>query len=161
VRKRILIASLIALCGAVLIVEVLSSKKDHPRPMLSVSFQSYSNSPTGSCFANLNITNRDSCNVRFDSSGWLQFTGTNTEIDAPSVIDYSVLNHGASRVLVVEVPPHLGRWRIVWAVTRLAPRERIRIRLPDWRIFRDFRHRVDTVGFASEWVPHEIAEQQH
>ena len=160
-RKRILISLLVAVCGALLIVKVPSSKKNYPRPMLSVSFQNYSNSPTGKCFAFLNITNGDSCNVRFDSSGWLQFARTNTEVDAPSVIDYSVLNHGASRVLVVEVPPLQGRWRIVWAVTRLAPRERIRTRLPDWRIFRDYRERVDTVGFASEWMPHEAAEQQH
>ena len=159
-RKRILISLLIALCATVLIGKLPSSKKDHPRPMLSVSLQRYSNSPTGSCFALLSITNRDTCNVRFDSSGWLQFTGTNTEVYAPSLIDYSILNQGSSRVLAVEVPPHQGNWRIVWAVTRLAPRERIRTKLPNWRIFRDFREHVDTVGFASEWIPHEKAEQQ-
>jgi hypothetical protein len=152
-HRRILISLLIVLCAAGAIVMTPTKKKDYPRPLLSVSLQNYSNSPTGNCFAFLNITNRDSCDVRFDSSGWLQFTDRSTEADAPSAIDYSVLKQGASRVLAIEVPPHQGRWRVVWAVTRLAPRERIRTRLPDWRIFRDFRERVDTVGFASEWRP--------
>jgi len=152
-RQRILISLLIAICAAAAIVKMPTRKKNYPRPLLSVSFQNYSNSPTGKRFAFLSITNRDSCDVRFDSSGWLQFTGTSTEADAPSAIDYSVLKHGASRVLVIEVPPHQGNWRVVWAVTRLAARERIRTRLPDWSIFGDFRVRVDTVGFASEWKP--------
>src|SRR5258708_37611496 len=116
-RPRILISVLIALCAVAVIVKTPARKKDYPRPLLSVSFQNCSNSPSGKCFAFLSITNRDSCDVRFDSSGWLQFTGTSTEADAPSAIDYSVLKHGASRVLVIEVPPHQGRWRVVWAVT--------------------------------------------
>src|SRR5438067_2417129 len=80
-RQRILTSVLIALCAAAAIVKTPVRKKDYAKPLLSVSFQNYSNSPTGKCFAFLSITNRDSCDVRFDSSGWLQFTGTSTEAD--------------------------------------------------------------------------------
>lgn len=152
-RQRILIWLVIALCVVTAVIMSPASKKGFPRPLLSVSFQNHSNSPTGKCFAILGVTNRDSCSLRFEGSGWLQFPGTNTEVDAASAIDYSVLKRGASCVLVIEIPPHQSKWRVVWAITRLTPRELIRSTLPNWSILRSFHEYVGTVGFASEWMP--------
>lgn len=121
-RQRILILVVLAIPVAGL-VTILTTRKATPAPgdaALSISFQGYSNNPSGQRYALFAVTNHDTCDLILWNGGAVEFEDPNT----PSNIEvyYSLvgsnLHRGVPYTMFTETPPSHGRWRLHWMVMR-------------------------------------------
>jgi hypothetical protein len=119
-RRMFLIIALGAALGLVL-VAMQGGGEEGPR--LSVTFLTYSNSPSGDHYAIFAVTNCDCCDLELNGAT-VEFSGTDYGSPySPSVhVSYSLagtrLRRGRAYTMVTGVPPHHCPWRLSWMVGR-------------------------------------------
>ena len=125
-----------------------------PKPIaFSVSFQGYSNSPSGQRWAILTVTNRDFGNLCFANPMAVEFAahpgdGQETHWKTPDFIP----PRSCGRI-AVEIPPAPGAWRMRCIISRYTWRDNVRDALPGW--WPDFllpRRTQIMDGLVTDWV---------
>jgi len=125
-----------------------------PKPIaFSVSFQGYSNSPSGQRWAILTVTNRDFGNLCFANPMAVEFAahpgdGQETHWKTPDFIP----PRSCGRI-AVEIPPTAGAWRMRCIISRYTWRDNVRDALPGW--WPDFllpRRTQIMDGLVTDWV---------
>lgn len=158
VRRRNLIFVLVAISvlGLVIVLTTRKATSESGDTALSISFQGYSNSPSGQSYALFAVTNHHTCDLILWNGGAVEFEDTN----APSNIEvyYSLvgsnLHRGQHYTMVTETPPNHGRWRLHWMVMRRSLTQRlveISARVPFVPNFNEGT--PDFFYDSSDWVP--------
>jgi hypothetical protein len=109
------------------------AKKASKQPAFSVGFLGYSNGVSGTKWALLEITNRDSCCLHFAGPPmlvWSNSLGETSEVTRVS-IGADTLHSRSSCTMAVEVSMASGAWRFWCRVNRLPPLEAVRYQLPE------------------------------
>jgi hypothetical protein len=132
-RVRILIMAVALLLGIVL--AAMSRHEDQEdRMRLSVSFQAYSNSPSGQKYAVFAVTNLDSCDLQLWNGGTVEFSGSDQKgryspgVQVPYSLAGSKLRRGQAYTMITGVPAHSYPWRLSWMVMRFS----LANRMADW-----------------------------
>lgn len=123
-RLRVLVG-LLAILLAITCVIVQNSRMPTAVPRPSLSFQCYSNSPSGKTFAIVSVTNNDSCSIEFGREAAAYSSGDSSETSIWWSISNQTLRAGGSVVAALEVPPHYGRWYVAFFWTRHTLRDRL------------------------------------
>ncbi len=97
----------------------------------SVSFQGYSNSPSGEKWAVLMITNRDVCTLVFQLPARVSFLGHPDLESRRAFFSHNPLPGKADCRVSIPLSSS-GAWKFVCRVTRYTRREEFAGRLPDW-----------------------------
>jgi hypothetical protein len=162
-RRKILVftaASVIsALCVYLVLENLYSPEREDSvrRPLASVCFHSYSNSPTGEKWALLTVSNRDTCELIFVGPYTLEFTPFRTNDDVPG--DQArwqvpaLVAHGSACMLALKLPPDQRRWKAGCFLVRYPLQDKVKERLPDrisWVIPGTHGWQMDR--FTTDWI---------
>ncbi len=125
--------ALAGVAAAVILIWDLYHAEPSPkaRPAFSVSFQGYSNSPSGEKWAILMITNRDVCTIIFQLPSRVSFSGHPDLESRRAIFADNPLPRKADCRVAIPLSSS-GAWRFVCRVTRYTRREELAGRLPDW-----------------------------
>ncbi len=133
---------------------------------LSISFQGYSNSPSGKIYALFAVTNHDTCDVRLWNGGDVEFSEYMDWFlrDPPGPrppdveVFYSLVGsnlcRGQAYRMVTEVPVHKERWRLTWMVMRSSLKNRmlsLTDRVP--LLYRFVNGTPDFYYLQTDWIP--------
>ena len=160
----------ILLAGAVVLLVVGNRKAPPDSERLSISFQGYSNSPSGKTYALFAVTNHDSCDLQLWNGGGVEFAenvavgsrfggAPSTNGGQPDVeVFYSLVGsnlcRGKSYTMFTEVPAHNGRWRLTWMVMRRSLANRmvdLTSRIPLVPTYRNGT--PDFFYLTTDWIP--------
>jgi len=121
-RKRASIIILVVLVAACLLGK---QSAPHVSERLSVSFQGYSNSPSGKAYALFAVTNHDTCDLQLWNGGDVELSenaGLTNGRPPDFAVFYSLagsnLHCGRPFMMFTEVPAHRKKWRLTWMVMR-------------------------------------------
>jgi hypothetical protein len=130
-----------------------------PKPYIpiacSVSFQAYSNSPSGRTWAVLLVTNLDSGDLSFVGPYGLSLSNRpSCHVEARWQLAPTFAPGTGTRI-AVEIPPGSGTWRAGFFLIRTTWRDYVRnLRVLDWcpdRLLPRSTYQVDPV--ETDWVP--------
>ncbi len=127
---------------------------------LELSFQSYSNSPSGKRYALFSVTNIDTCAIQFANSGTVEFAGANIVSNAWRSYDVHLypdplrLRGGQRCIVAAEAPTNREPWRLnVGGIRRSLKQQLVEItgRIP---LIPDYNNGApDLVYITSNWAP--------
>ncbi len=157
-RWRVSISVLVIVLLAIVAVLVVgrTSSPASPSEALKISFQGYSNSPSGQRFALFAVTNLDTCNLILWNGGAVEFADTNTPQDIE--VFYSLvgsnLHRGVPYAMFTGSPSNHLRWRLTWMVHRSSFKQAlvdITGRIP---LVPDYNNGCpDFFYYTTDWIP--------
>lgn len=120
-------------------VTLWSREEGEPRPptipkpiAFSVSFQGYSNSPSGQRWAILTVTNRDFGNLGFSGPFGVELSARLKDEQATRWMTPGFIPPHSCGRIAVEIPPAPGAWRARCRIIRSTWRDKVRNACPGW-----------------------------
>lgn len=128
---------------------------------LSISFEGYSNSPSGKVYALFAVTNHDTCDIQLWNGGSVEFlenegltNGRPPDVEVFYSLVGSNLCRGKSYRMFTEVPGHREKWRLTWMVMRSSLANRIVYLTSHLPLVPTYRNGTpDFYYFTSDWIP--------
>jgi hypothetical protein len=127
----------------------------------SISFQGYSNSPSGKAYALFVLTNDDTCDLQFISEAAVDFSedqgltnGRVPDVDVFYSLAGSNLCRGQSYSMFTEVPEHREKWRVEWRLERHSLTTRLVSLTERIPLVPSYNNGApDLVYLSTDWIP--------
>jgi hypothetical protein len=128
---------------------------------VSISFQGYSNSPSGKSYALFVLTNDDTCDLQFVSEAAVEFSedqsltnGRPPDVDVFYSLAGSNLCRGQSYRMFTDVPKHRKKWRIEWRLMRHSLATRLAFLTERIPLVPSYHNGApDLVYVSTDWIP--------